>query len=85
MALPKILGLRRDASGRLSELLSSDNLDDAALAEALALIKDSGALAETEAAARDELVAARLALRSVPKGPARIMNKIADYVVERRV
>ncbi len=84
--LPVLLALRGTDPGgaRLRELLSGALTDDALHAEALALLRQSPAMAE----ARTELVswaeAARAELGSLPPGPVTdALSQMCDVVVDR--
>jgi heptaprenyl diphosphate synthase len=74
------------AADRLSALLTGEAPDSAAVAEALALLRASPALAEARAAAEAEVARAKGALGPLPEGPARLaLEAVADQVFDRQV
>jgi heptaprenyl diphosphate synthase len=70
---------------RLSELLEGER-DDRAVAEALALLRGSSALAEARATAEAEVDRAKTALARLPRGASRLaLEAVADQVFDRQV
>jgi heptaprenyl diphosphate synthase len=85
--LPVLYLLRRGGpqARRLTELLEGGR-DDDAVAEALALLRGSPALAEARASAEAEVDRAKGALSRLPKGAARLaLEAVADQVFDRQV
>jgi heptaprenyl diphosphate synthase len=85
--LPVLYLLRRGGpqARRLGELLEGER-DDDAVAEALALLRGSPALAEARASAEVEVDRAKAALARLPKGAARLaLEAVADQVFNRQV
>jgi heptaprenyl diphosphate synthase len=84
--LPTLLARRSTdpADTRLLELLDSDLRDDAALAEALQLLRRHGCIQQAREQVRRRAESARALLDSLPTGPARdTLNELCDTVVTR--
>jgi geranylgeranyl pyrophosphate synthase len=70
---------------RLTELLEGER-DDDDVAEALALLRCSPALAEARASAEAEVDRAKAALGRLPRGTGRLaLEAVADQVFDRQV
>jgi heptaprenyl diphosphate synthase len=85
--LPTLFLLRRGGpdAERLARLLDGER-DDLAVAEALALLRGSPALAEARRFAQAEVDAAKAALAPFPPGPVRgALEELADQVLDREV
>ncbi len=86
--LPTLLARRSTdpADARLLELLDSDLREDAALAEALTLLRRHPAIAQTRAEVERRADAARNLLDGLPVGPARLaLEELCTSVVTRSV
>lgn len=86
--LPVLYLLRRGGppAERLVRILETERDDDKAIAEALALLRRSPALAEARAVAQAEVDRAKSALASLPRGTPRLaLEAIADQVFDRQV
>ena len=84
--LPTLLVRRSTdpADARLLELLDSDLAEDAALAEALELLRRHPALEQARAEVERRALAARALLADLPAGPARLaLEELCDSVVHR--
>jgi heptaprenyl diphosphate synthase len=84
--LPVLYALRSDdaAGQRLRSLVSRPIVDDAEHAEALHLLRTSGALAEARTTLRGYADTARATLADLPDLPARAaLELLADVVIER--
>ncbi|MFD9451758.1 geranylgeranyl reductase family protein [Streptomyces sp. NPDC059985] len=85
LAHPVLVALRR-TQGRLTGLVrggcpSADEVD-----EAVALVRESGALDVTRALAREQVIRAAVALEALPEGPPRAsLFALIDYAVTRQV
>jgi heptaprenyl diphosphate synthase len=85
--LPVLYLLRRGGpeASRLTDLLEGER-DDDAVAETLALLRGSPALAEARAAAQAEVDRAKAALGRLPAGAGRLaLEMVADQVFDRQV
>src|SRR6266536_1092376 len=85
--LPVLYLLRRGGpqASRLTQLLEGER-DDQAVAQALALLRRSPALAEARASAEAEVDRAKAALARLPRGAGRLaLEAVADQVFERQV
>ncbi len=86
--LPTLLARRSvdPADARLLELLDSDLSDDAALGEALALLRQHPAIDQARAEVARRAAAARDLLADLPPGPAQLaLVELCDSVVSRVV
>ena len=84
--LPTLLALRSEdpADDRLKELIGSDLADDAALAEAIALLRAHAAVEDARAEVRRRAEVARGFLAPLPEGAAKdALNALCDQVVTR--
>jgi heptaprenyl diphosphate synthase len=84
--LPTLLARRSSdpADARLLELLDSDLHDDAALAEALDLLRRHACLDQARAEVEQRAAAARALLADLPVGPARLaLEELCDTMVTR--
>ena len=82
--LPVLLALRDDAPSRLRELLAGDLSDDAALTEALRLLRAHPAMDEARAILRRYADEARATLAPLPDTPAKgALWSLCDTVVAR--
>jgi len=84
--LPTLLARRSSdsADARLLELLDSDLRDDAALTEALELLRRHPAVEQARAEVERRALAARALLVDLPAGPARLaLEELCDSVVTR--
>ncbi len=84
--LPTLLARRSTdpADARLLELLDSDLHDDAALDEALRLLRNHRCIEQAREQVRRRAESARTLLDPLPKGPARdALNELCDTVVTR--
>jgi heptaprenyl diphosphate synthase len=84
--LPTLLARRSDdpADARLLELLDSDLRDDAALTEALDLLRRHPAVGQAKAEVERRALAARALLADLPAGPTRLaLEGLCDSVVTR--
>jgi heptaprenyl diphosphate synthase len=85
--LPVLYLLRRGgpAAARLAAVLDGDH-DDGSVAEALALLRASPAMAEARRAAQADVDAAKAALAVLPAWPVRrALEEVADRVLDREV
>jgi menaquinone-9 beta-reductase len=79
-----LVAARRDSNGRLSRLLRGATVTAEHATEALALVRDSGALAITRELARRHADRAAQALAVLPAGPARTsLLALTDYSITR--
>ena len=86
--LPVLYLLRRGGpqARRLARILEAERDDDQAIAEALALLRGSPALAEARQVAEAEVDHAKAALAAIPEGAARVaLGAVADQVFDRQV
>ena len=86
--LPTLLARRSTdpADARLLELLDSDLRDDAALREALGLLRRHPAIDQARAEVERRAAAARDLLQDLPPGPARLaLEELCESVVNRSV
>ncbi len=86
--LPALYLLRKGGrqAKRLSRILEGKRDDDEAIAEALALLRGSPALAAARAAAQAEVDRAKAALAALPTGAPRLaLEAVADQVFDRQV
>jgi heptaprenyl diphosphate synthase len=85
--LPVLYLLRRGGpdAARLAAVLDGDH-DDRSVADALALLRASPALAEARRAAQADVDAAKAALTGLPAWPVRVaLEEVADRVLDREV
>ena len=81
--LPLLYALERDPGGELAQLLSG-SLSDAEVVRALAILRDSDALARSRDAAAGYVAAAVDELRPFGDAPvARALTRLAQYAVDR--
>jgi geranylgeranyl reductase family protein len=79
-----LVAARRDPDGKLCRLLRGTALTAESATEALALVRDSGALAITRELARRHADRAAQALAALPAGPARSsLLALTDYSITR--
>ena len=84
--LPVLFALQETGPGadRLRELLQGPVEDDAAVAEALALLRTSGGIAAAKQTVQEYAAAARAELDGLPDGPGRrALASLVDYTVNR--
>ncbi|MDX3537843.1 geranylgeranyl reductase family protein [Streptomyces sp. MB09-01] len=85
LAHPVLVALRR-RPGRLTSLIRRGRLTADDVEEALAIVRDSGALDVTRALAREQARRAADALEGLPEGPAQAsLFALVDHVVGRQV
>ena len=85
-SLPVLHALRMPgaAGQRLRDLLAREDLDDSEIAEAVAIVRASGAIERVREMARAGVAAARAELAALPDGPSRAsLDGLAELVVER--
>ncbi|MFJ3728354.1 geranylgeranyl reductase family protein [Streptomyces sp. NPDC090045] len=85
LAHPVLVALRR-TQGRLTSLVRGGCPTADEVEEAVALVRESGALDLTRTLAREQAVRAAVALEALPEGPPRAsLFALIDYAVTRRV
>jgi heptaprenyl diphosphate synthase len=87
ITLPLMYALRDEALGpRLRELLAREPISEADYDEVVALVRDSPAIAQAERHAHEFADRASAELAVFPRSESRaVLEKVCDYVVERRL